>query len=232
MRTEKGTTSGTGAGTGPTSGAGASRPAARERRRPGIDPRFLIGLALVAASVAGVWFVVGAMDTSVAVYAARAPLQVGDRVAASNLVVTSVRMESAGNVYVTPETLPPEGLLITRTVAAGELLPKAAVGTSAGASVTRLVVDTTEGLSGSLTPGAVADVWSARQTERGRFGPPVVLVESASVVRVIERTGLMTGGSGQAVEILVPKGKVAAVLESVANKDAIALVPVNAPLEG
>jgi hypothetical protein len=60
----------------------------------------------------------------------------------------------------------------------------------------------------------------------------VVLVSSASVVRVIEKSGLMTGDSGQSVEILVPREKVASVLESVANEDAIALVPVNVPLEG
>ena len=204
----------------------------RRSRRFGFDPRFLIGLALVAASIGGVWFVVGGIDTSVAVYAARGPLQVGDLVAAGDLVVTPVRMASAGNLYVTPESLPPDGLLVTRTVAAGELLPKAAVGTSAGTAVTRLVVDTAQTLSDSLTPGAVADVWAARQVERGRFDPPVVLVESASVVRVIERTGLMAGGSGQSVEILVPREKVASVLESVANEDAIALIPVNVPLEG
>ncbi|RNE56801.1 hypothetical protein [Cryobacterium tepidiphilum] len=223
MRQKKGSTTGS-----TTRGAGATPAAGRYW----VDPRFVIGLVLVAASIAGVWFVVGGMDTSVAVYAARAPLQVGDRVGRADLVATPVRMESAASVYVTPATLPPGGLLVTRTVAAGELLPRASVGTSAGASVTRLVVDTTETLSGSLTPGAVADVWSARQVDHGRFGPPVVLVTSASVVRVIERTGLMTGGSGQSVEILVPKDKVAAVLESVANEDAIALVPVNAPLEG
>jgi hypothetical protein len=213
------------------SGPGAPR-AGRRPRRYGVDPRFLIGLALVAASIAGVWFVVGGVDSSVAVYAARAPLQVGDRIGAADLVVTPVRMQSAGTLYVTPESLPPDGLLVTRTVSSGELLPKAAVGTSAGASVTRLVVDTTETLSDSLTPGAVADVWAAKQAERGRFGPPAVLVESASVVRIIEKTGLMAGGSGQSVEILVPREKVAAVLESVANEDAIALVPVNVPLAG
>lgn len=227
MRQENETTPGTN-GTSPGRAPRTRRPAGRG----GFDPRFLIGLALVTASIAGVWFVVAGIDTSVGVYAARAPLQVGDRVVAADLIVTPVRMASAGNLYVTPGSLPPDGLVVTRTVAAGELLPKAAVGASAGASVTRLVVDTTETLSGSLTPGAVADVWAAKQAERGRFGPPVVLVSSASVVRVIEKTGLMTGGSGQSVEILVPREKVAAVLESVANEDAIALVPVNVPLEG
>lgn len=226
MRQEKRTTTGT------TSGAGSPRGTSGGRGRHGFDPRFLIGLTLVAASITGVWFIVGGIDTSVMVYAARGPLQVGDRVTTADLVITPVRMDAARHVYVTPEALPSDGLLVTRSVAAGELLPRAAVGTSAGASVTRLVVDTTETLSGALIPGAIGDVWSARQTERGRFGPPVVLVESASVVRVIEKTGLMSGGSGQSVEILVPREKVAAVLESVANKDAIALVPVNVPLEG
>lgn len=223
MRKTKGTTA---------AGGGMQDRGGRAGGRYWLDPRFMIGLALVAASIAGVWFVIGGLDTSVAVYAARSPLQVGDRVGKDDLVATAVRMDSAASVYVTPESLPADGLLVTRTVAAGELLPKTAVGSRAGASVTRIVVETAETLSGSLRPGAVADVWAAPQTERGRFGPPVVLVGSASVVRVVESSGLMTGGSGQSVEILVPKEKVAAVLEAVANQDAIALVPVNVPLEG
>lgn len=198
--------------------------------RSWFDPRFGIGLVLVVASVAGVWFVVAGADTSVSVYAARAPLQVGDRVGAADLVATPVRLASAPDVYVTPGSLPEEGLLVTRAVASGELLPRAAVGTSDGATVTSLVVDTAETLSASLTPGALADVWAAREGDHGTFGPPAVLVESASVVRVIPKTGLMAGGSGQSVEIRVPKAAVAAVLESVANRDAIALVPVNTPL--
>lgn len=204
-----------------------SNPGASTRRRFWFDPRFAIGLGLVAASVTGVWWIVGSTDSSVAVYAARGPLFVGDRIDASDLVATRVRLESAGELYLTPRRLPAEGLVVTRTVAAGELLPRSAVGTRAGASVTSVVVAVRGRLPGSLGPGSVVDVWAAREGEHGQFGPPSVLVASASVVRLIEATGLIADSSGQSVEVLVPKDTVAAVLQSIADQDAIALVPVN-----
>jgi hypothetical protein len=207
-----------------------NNPGRTTRRRFWFDPRFVIGLVLVVASVVGVWAIVAATDRSVTVYAARGALSVGDRIDAGDLTVARVRLDSAGQMYITPERMPADGLVVTRTVAAGELVPVSAVGTRAGASVTSVVVAVRSKLAGSLGSGSVVDVWGARETAQGQFGPPSVIVASASVVRVIESTGLIADGTGQSVEILVPKGKVATVLESIANQDSIALVPVNAPL--
>jgi len=58
-----------------------------------------------------------------------------------------------------------------------------------------------------------------------------VLVAGAGVVRVLDDTGLISTEGAQSVEILVPKTAVAAVLESLANGDALAAVPVNSALE-
>ena len=158
---------------------------------------------------------------------ARAPLAVGDRVDASDFVLTPVRFDTADDLYLTPDSFPADGVLITRSIAAGELIPAAAVGTRAGVSLSSIVIEIDGTLATSIGPGAVVDVWSARQNGNGEFGPPSVLVGEASVVRLVEATGLIAGGTGQAIEVLVPKEKVAAVLESVANSDTLALVPVN-----
>jgi hypothetical protein len=203
---------------------------ATTRRRFWFDPRFAIGIVLVVASVAGVWVIVSSTDRTVAVYAARGALAVGDRVDGSDLVATRVRLEAATELYVTPDRLPEDGLIVTRTVAAGELLPASAVGTRAGASVTSVVVETRGELAGAVAAGAVVDVWAAREGEHGQFAAPSVLVGAASVVRLIETTGLIADGSGRSVEILVPKGKVAVVLESIANQDSLVLVPVSTAL--
>lgn len=200
------------------------------RTRFWFDPRFAIGLALVVASVGGVYAIVASTDQTTAVYAARAALAVGDRIDASDLVATRVRLGASGEFYVTPDRLPHDGLVVTRTVAAGELVPASAVGTKAGTLVTSIVVDLQGKLAAAIEPGSVVDVWSARQTEHGAFGPPAVLVGQASIVRIVEPSGFIAADGGQSVEILVPKGTVAAVLESIANGDAIAVVPVNSVL--
>ena len=191
------------------------------------DPRFAIGLVLVVVSLVGVWLLVSGAERSIGVYAARAPLAVGDQVDASDFALTPVRFEDADNLYLTPDAFPVEGLLITRSIAAGELIPTAAVGTRAGGSVTSVVIEIDGKLAASIGPGAVVDIWSAREGDSGEYGPPSVLVAEASVVRLVEATGIIAGGSGQEIEVLVPKDKVAAVLEAVANSDSLALVPVN-----
>jgi hypothetical protein len=200
------------------------------RTRFRFDPRFASGLALVAASVAGVSAIVANADRTTAVYTARVALAVGDRIDASDLVTTQVRLGVADTLYVTPGRVPADGLVVTRTIAAGELVPASAVGMRSGESVTNIVVELQGKLAASIGPGSVVDVWSSRQTDRGLFGPPAVLVGEAAIVRLVEPAGFMAADGGISVELLVPKAKVAAVLESVANGDAIAVVPVNTEL--
>lgn len=200
------------------------------RTRFRIDPRFAIGLALVAASVAGVSAIVAGADRTTAVYTARVALAVGDRIDTSDLVATQVRLGGADTLYVTPGRVPADGLVVTRTIAAGELVPASAVGTRSGESVTNIVVELQGELAAAIGPGSVVDVWSSRQTDRGLFGPPAVLVGEAAIVRLARPAGFMAADGGISVELLVPKAKVAAVLESVANGDAIAVVPVNTEL--
>ncbi|TFD88755.1 hypothetical protein E3T61_11455 [Cryobacterium lactosi] len=212
--------------------AGSGRPATPTRTRFWFDPRFGVGLVLVVASIVGVSVVVAGSDRTVAVYAARVSLAVGDRLDAADLVETDVRLGAAGELYLTPARLPADGLLVTRTVTAGELVPAAAVGSRAGEGVTSLVLELRGRLSAGLEAGSVVDVWSAGEVESGVFGPPTVLVGRAAIVRILEPTGLIQSGGGRAVEVLVPKDKVAAVLEAIANDDALSLVAVNAPIGG
>src|SRR5690606_37652620 len=107
-------------------------PTQRKKRAFWIDPRFVIGVVLVVASIAGVLMVVASADSSATVYDARGALSVGDRVTASDLVEQSVRLGAVSDKYVGADSIPAEGLVVTRSVAAGELVPVAAVGNSAG----------------------------------------------------------------------------------------------------
>lgn len=202
----------------------------RTRARFWFDKRFALGLVLVAASVGGVGAVVAAADRSIAVYAAAEPLAAGDRISAGDLVPTRVRFTDAATLYLTPARLPAEGLIVTRTIAAGELVAASAVGRTQGESATSIVVEIPGTLAGAVGPGAVVDVWAARRTDHSTFGPPAVLVADASVVRLVKTGGLMAEGRGQSVEIRVPRDDIAAVLESVANEDSLALVPAHVEL--
>ena len=211
-------------------GSAGSTPASRPRSRFWFDPRFALGLILVVASIVGVSTVVAGNDRTIAVYAAKVPLAVGDSVGPADLVVTRVSLGAADTLYLTPARLPADGLIVTRTITAGELIPAGAVGTHAGVAVTSIVLDLRGRLSGGLQAGSVVDVWSAAPTEDGGFGPPAVLVGQATIVRILEPTGLIQSDGAKPVEVLVPKDKVAVVLEAVANDEAISLIAVNSPI--
>ncbi len=194
------------------------------------DPRFGIGLALVVASVAGVVGLVSTADRTVDVWAARSPLSPGDTVHSDDLVLRSVRLGETGSLYLASERLTSDGLVITRAVAAGELLPESAVGASDGIHTASVVVTVQGQLPQSVAAGSVVDLWSARETENGVFGPPAVLVGSATVVRVLESDGFIVDGGAIGVEVLVPRSKIALVLEAIANSDALSLVPASLPV--
>ncbi len=211
-------------------------PVARRHRSFWFDPRFLIGLVLVVVSVVGVVGLVGAANASVDVLAARSTLTPGERVHASDLVPTSVRAGSTEKLYLRAGDVPPTGVIVTRAVAAGELVPSSAVGSQAGADLTSVVVSLNTALAASIVPGSRVDLWSAdavQATETGGgsgFAAPTVLVSSAIVVRIVDQKNVVAS-NGSEVELLVPKDATASVLDAVANGAALSVVPVDLPVD-
>ncbi len=82
-------------------------------------------------------------------------------------------------------------------------------------------------LPSGLGEGSTVDVWSAREVERGSYEPPAVLVANAEIAGIQEPEGMVDSG-GVSVELLIPREKVAALLEGLAAGDAIDLVPARA----
>lgn len=208
----------------------------RSRTRQGhrftVDPRLLIGLALVVGSVAGVVAIVSTADETVQVYSARAPLSPGDRIDTADLGTSSVRLAGVGGLYLLPGDIPDDGFVVTRPVNEGELIPASAVGSVSGLRLTSLVLDVKGALAASIEPGSTVDVWSSREVSNGQFGPPAVIVSAATVVRLVQSDSIMVGGESVAVEVLVPRARVARVLEAVSNSEAISIVPADLPGRG
>jgi hypothetical protein len=159
-------------------------------------------------------------------------LTVGETITVDDLSVSNVRMEGAGTLYLEPGDVPIAGLVVTRTVAQGELVPASAIGNVTGLRLTSLVVDTGGTLAASIKPGSSVDLWAAREIENGKYSAPAVLVAGAMVLRLVTSDSIVGAGQVTAIEVLVPKAKVARVLESIANDDAISVVPLSIPGKG
>jgi len=199
------------------------------RRRLAPDPRLIIGLVLVAGSVAGVLGIVAAADDTVTVYAARGPLAAGDRIHATDLERRSVRLDAAAGLYLRDGDIPGAGLVVTRTVAAGELVPASATGSAQGVRMTSIVLSVQGRLAASVDAGSVVDVWATRETGNGVWAPPAVIVGSAEVVRLVESEGFVASDRTTSIEVLVPRTRIARVLEAIAADDVLSVVPAHLP---
>ena len=224
-------------GEGPTAGPDTARgevatalpaPRAARLRRPGWrDPRLLLGLALVGLSVLlGSWAVATAART-VPVLAATEALVPGDPVRAEALRVVDVRVPDEATAYLTAGT-ELEGLVVTRVVGAGELVPASAVATE-GETGARAVAVTTEGrLSGDVVEGSLVDLWFVPDPDAADDEPPPPreLAGSLVVAEVDEGGSAFSVGSGVTVHVLVPVPDLAAVLSAVRGPGTVEVVPV------
>lgn len=194
------------------------------------DPRFGIGIALVACSVLGVLFLVQSIDHTTAVWAARTVLTPGDVVTRNDLVQRNVRLGEAGDLYLRADRLPTAGVVVTQTIIAGELVPESSVGSLRGVDAASVVITVAGELPKAIAAGSIVDLWSAAKAEAGGFGTPTILVPSATVVRLVDEKQLIASNSSTGVELLVPRGSIAAVLEAVADDNAISVVPADLPV--
>jgi hypothetical protein len=205
----------------------ARRPVRADRGALRLDPRLLIGIVLIAASTTGVWALVSGLDDSVEVYAARGTLTPGTRIDPADLTTESVRLGATADQYLVPGDLPDGGLVVSRTIESGELVPDSAVDDADRTGLATVVVPSRAALPSGLGAGATVDVWAARQIERDQFEPPAVLVAGAEIAGIQEPEGIVDSGRAS-VELLIPREKVAALLEALAAGDAIDLVPARA----
>jgi hypothetical protein len=117
-------------------------------------------------------------------------------------------------------------------VGEGEVIPRDAVGSSAGIRLSAVVVETGGLLPGAVSPGATVDVWAARAGEGGEVDAPAVIASGAIVVRLVETDSIVGGGRTAGVELLVSKDRLARVIEALARGDTLNVIPAGVPLEG
>lgn len=138
-------------------------PAAVRAAKPGWrDPRILIGIAIVAASVLLGARLLGSADDTVGVLAVRADLPAGADVDEGALEVRQIRFADAVDAdrYLSASDGVPKEARLTRAVGAGELLPRAALDTSSEAPLVEVPISVgSDDLPATVRQGSVVDVW-------------------------------------------------------------------------
>ncbi|MGW9627046.1 SAF domain-containing protein [Microbacterium sp. NPDC055521] len=190
------------------------------------DLRFLIGVALVLASIAGVWVLVSTSRQTAPVLQATRTVLPGETISSAELQVVEVGLGALSDSYLAPQSLKP-GAVAVRTLTAGELVPLAAVGDPDALRTTSVVIRSTA-VPADVSAGAVVELWHAPPIDEGRaFEEPRILVADAVIARVAEEDGMLAGGRID-VEVVVDRADVADVLAAITGEDAISIVPTGA----
>ena len=202
----------------------AVRMTAPNRRALWGDAPFLIGIVLVALSVAGVWLLVSSSRHTDPVLQATRTLTAGEALTSADLRVVDVSLGEALDGYLTPQSLEP-GLVVARTLEAGELVPRTAVADASAQRTTTIVVESSVGIPSGVGSGDVVEIWHAPPLTEGQgFDAPRILVSTATVASLVEADGMLAQ-SRPAVELVIDRAEVADVLSAVTGGSALSIVP-------
>ncbi len=199
-------------------------PATRLHRPSWRDPRLVVGLLLVAASVAAGSWVVTAAQAATPVWVARGTLTPGTPLTAEHVVVAEVRLVGEQRAAYLDATQPlPADQVVLRTVADGELVPLSALGSRTDLDVHPVALTVADPGS-AVTQGAVVDLWFVPEPDDAAPEPsPLAL--ALTVVEVAKPNGAFAQGQ-TVVHVLVPRDQLPAVLAATAAAGSVRVVPV------
>ncbi len=205
-------------------------PVAARLRRPGWrDPRLLVGLALVAASVAlGSW-ALRAAERTVPVYVARATTVPGTAIDAGALTVADVRLGAVDLArYLRADQPLPSDAVAVRVVEAGELLPAAAVGSADDLALRPVSVPVPGQVPEAVRPGARVDLWLSPAGGASSDEPasPTQLAAALTVAEVDRPQGAFAAGGTTTVHVLVPTERLPEILGALASDGRVDVVAV------
>ena len=182
----------------------------------------LLGLLLIALSVAGVWFAIESNDKTEDYLVAARPASSGSMVTADSFRVTHFNLSTSSNLYLRPGQVP-VGSYLLNTVDVGQLIPKGSVATSIIDARQPVIISSTMPVPANLKVGDFVDVWVSAAIENNNFAPSVTLVRDAEITDIIEPSGVMADQTPR-VQVLVPVVSVAPILDAIASKGALSLV--------
>jgi hypothetical protein len=202
----------------------ATATGARLKRPSWKDPRLLVGVLLVLASVIGVISLVGSADKTTDVYAARDSIAVGEKLSQENVVLAKVRLGETEEHYLTLESGLPEGLVAVQRVGKNQLIPRDSLGKVDALDRKPVTVTIEESLPDQAVAGTRVDVWVALPDARNGFSEPKLLLPGAEIAQVTPGSTALGSSRNTEVMVLVADNQMPALLGAQANKAKISVV--------
>lgn len=197
---------------------------ARLKRPSWKDPRLLVGVLLVLASVIGVISLVGSADKTTEVYAARESIAVGEKLSQDNVVRAKVRLGETEEHYLTVESGLPEGLVAVQRIGKSQLVPRDSLGKVDALDRKPVTVTIEESLPDQAVAGTRVDVWVALPDARNGFSEPKLLLPGAEIAQVTSGSTALGSSRNTVVMVLVADNQMPALLGAQANQAKISVV--------
>jgi hypothetical protein len=181
------------------------------------DVRFLVGVVIVVVPIVIGAHVMAAADRYASVYVAQRALVPGEHLLATDLVVGRVRFDGQGARYIAAGR-PPLGYVVTRYVAAGELVPLAALTGAPTALSSQRLVTVPVGTGHApldLVRGDVVDIYVTAKKPVGDKPAPPRLVIGAAPVESVSSSGALSSSGNVSVVIEVPATSVGDVVRAI-----------------
>ncbi|MET4588894.1 hypothetical protein [Arthrobacter sp. 754] len=188
------------------------------------DPRLLVGILLVLASVVGVISLVGSADRTTEVFAAKDSIAVGEKLTTENVVRAKVRLGETEEHYVTVEAGLPEGLVAVQRIGKSQLVPKESLATVDALDRKPVAVAIEEALPPQAVAGTRVDVWVAAPDARNGFSEPKLLLPGAEIAQVTAGSTALGSARSTVLMVLVADGQMPALLGAQANHAKISVV--------
>lgn len=190
----------------------------RPGRRTGV---FLASSLLVVGSIVGAWVLIEQSKTTEVFLVTKQNLASGTSLTASDLDQIPLSMFEISGSYLQPDALV-DGLVLTRPLAAGEVVPVSALTTAELTNWSNVVLTPALELSSQIEVGTKVSIWSSPHLDFQTFGEPDLLATDIEVVKIIEPLGNFADTS-KSVELRVPKNSLQYLIGAITNNDALAL---------
>jgi hypothetical protein len=206
-------------------------PTAQRLQRPSWrNTRLLVGVVLILLGTVLGAKVVASADDTVPMYAASAAIRPGDHLTSDNLRRVDVQLGAESARYLSARTVVADDSYALRDIPEGELVPVGAVGGRSAVSVQAVTVQVDANSARGLPANATVDVWvSPRdlQSTQERYLDATLSLQRVSVTPVTQDSGRFGASSStMAVQLRVPRDKVAEVIGAVDKQARFTLVPV------
>ncbi len=187
----------------------------------GKSTRLLLSAVVVTSSIVGAWWVLDSSKATQSYLITMQDLATGSPVVDSNLGSIELSLFSIGDRYLKVGELP-TGAYLSRTVLAGEAIPRSAITTQLLDDWSNLVITPSFELSSAIGPGSKVSVWSSPALDYQSYGEPAIAAVDVEVVEIRKPTSGFTQAQNS-VELRVPIEALQSLIRSISNGDAIAL---------